>query len=106
MAAKRIADMKRVVAEQRLAERASLPRSCGRWDLPAEACTGKGSAEFVGSDENDPPECVGVSLTAVKTLGPDLPRSNAYYCREVSKKKRGINLQAQLLDRLAPNGAR
>jgi hypothetical protein len=35
---------------------ADVRRRRGRWDLPAEACTGKGSAGFAGSDENDPPE--------------------------------------------------
>ena len=32
--------------------------------------------QCVGSDENDPPGPVGVSLRAVKTLGPDLPQRN------------------------------
>ena len=47
-------------------------RRHGRWGLPAESCTGKESAGF----ENDPKGPVGVSLRAVKTLGPDFSRRN------------------------------
>src|SRR5215469_11843954 len=41
--------------EERGRTRSNRHRRHGRWDLRAEACTGKGSTEFACSDENDPP---------------------------------------------------